>query len=74
MSIFISSQSIDAAQAASLVGGLHRAHVKVEHSPRDPRDGGLPLLYWNPDRLVVKPVGWCPICGKHFRQRSLRLS
>jgi hypothetical protein len=42
MSIFISSQSVDSAHAASLIDGLRRARMGVEYSPRNPRDGEDP--------------------------------
>jgi hypothetical protein len=42
MNIFVSSQSVDAPQAASLIEGLRRARVSIEHSPRNPMDGDDP--------------------------------
>ena len=42
MNVFVSSQSVDAAQASSLIDGLLRAHVEIEHSPRNPLDGDDP--------------------------------
>jgi hypothetical protein len=107
VNVFVSSQSVDGARAASLIDGLRRAHVRVNHSPRNPLDGqdprwedwyqaglpaavgrcnvfvavidrgwdsstwmgceaematkaGLPLLYWNPDRVRVTAPGMVP--------------
>ena len=64
MNILVSSQSVDAAQAASLIAGLRRAHVDANHSPRNPMDGddprwrdwydaGLPAAVGRSDLFVI---------------------
>ena len=42
MNIFVSSQSVDGARAASLIERLRLAKVTIEHSPRNPIDGDDP--------------------------------
>jgi hypothetical protein len=42
VSIFLSSRAADAPLAAALIDGLRRVNVKVEHSPRNPKDGEDP--------------------------------